>query len=216
VDVSTTKRGPRSRATSRGNYWALRIYSLMMPNRCAILANDSRTSASCSTHRRSNVRHRIRFGLLLRRSGCRAPTSVAPKSVRAPYTVCTCILARTGVSKPMAATPGEDAAAVEDRYPPSSVERRQMNQRREPPKLHSVRSMRTDHAVIFDPHLNPRHYFAVAPPLPAAPVAEPQYSFARPAPHVQGCVNLPSSTSRRTASGSRYPAHPSDFPVINW
>jgi hypothetical protein len=41
-----------------------------------------------------------------------------------------------------------------------------------------------DYAVVFDLHLNPRHYFGVAPPLPAAPVAAPQYSSARPASHI--------------------------------
>ena len=129
---------------------------------------------------------------------------------------------------------GEDAAAVEDRSPPAAADRRATKPVTRPTlvagrlfDLHGVLSVlpysattampvSQDHAVILDLHLNPRHEFAVAPTLPVAPVARPQYSFARAAPHIQGAVIFRRGLRSEPRAVPATRACPLDFPVINW
>jgi len=161
------------------------------------------------------------------------PPQLRPKSISPPCAASTCILAGTGVGEPMAVATGENATAVEDRHPPAAADCRA----NEPVTRAAQIAPRS-----FEAHgvLRPsifRHHCDVGksgsrvharPASESTPLVRRRASTAScpgsrasvflraPSAAHPGCGNLPSSTSRRTASGSRYPARPLDFPVINW
>jgi hypothetical protein len=133
----------------------------------------------------------------------------------------------------MAAPAGEDAAAIEDRYPPTAADGRTNEPVTRAAQI-ARRSFKA-HGGTVRPSILPRHSGAdksgsrgqVRPASESTPLVRRRASTAsspgsrasvllraRSAAHPR-CGNLPSSTSRRTAIGSRYLTRPLDFPVIN-